>query len=108
MSEVSAMDSKDRSGEEAVDSLSAGVAQIGLNVMAPAFVPSFFVSPNNVDSSETTPDDNLNTINNTDKKQSNNEDVVDDWEVNADDDDEDDDGDDGIGSCLTTTDSLSI
>lgn len=101
MNGVSDMDNKEKSGEEAVDSLSTGISQIGLNVMAPAFVPSFLV-PNNVNSSETTPEEDKDPINNTESKQSNNEDVVDDWEANADEDDEEDDeGDDG-SECRST------
>ena len=105
------MDSKDKVCEEDMDSLSSGVAQIGLNVMAPAFVPSFLVTPNTTNNInnclDTTPTEDTIKAINSDNKQTNNEQVVDDWEANADEDDDEDedgdgDGDDGIHHIILT------
>ncbi len=90
------MDKKGDLNEEEMNCLSSGVSQIGLNVLAPAFIPSFLVNGQNSFDTTPTEDTNNKTFNNTDNIQMNNEEVIDDWETNAD----EEEGEDGVTHLL--------
>lgn len=83
----------DSSNEETINSLSSSLTK--LNVMAPVFVPSFAFSPdiNNIENKNNT-EINSNDDKNNDNNTQNIEDVVDDWEANADEDDDEEEEDD--------------
>lgn len=87
--------SNEVSNNSSMDSLSMGLKR--LNVDAPVFVPSFAINTdiNTLNNKEDNKQLTLNLINNkTTIDDKNTEDVVDDWEANADeeDDDEEDEG----------------